>query len=305
MRILILFMLSWGLFLAPLQGKVLLDKIVAVVGNSYLTLYQLQEMAKPLYKKLIPDNLPLQEKENLKKQLQKQLLQKWIEDTIVENEAKKYGITVSDEEVDRYLKFQIKRIGGKRAFQKFLKSQDISFEEYKNQLKKFLLKLKFVQFYVNKKIVVTSQELQQAYKKFIANYDTSPGYVITVIDIKGQKPKAQGIYARLLKGESIENICALEGVKCVKDIEVKEKELAPEILNALEGLNEGEVTPPLKREEGFYQIFKLVKKKKGLPPAFDEVKEFLYKKIFAQKAQKFLDKWIKELEDKKYIKIFM
>ncbi len=295
----------WGLFVPPLWGKVLLDKIVAVVGNSYLTLYQLEEMAKPLYKKLISENLPPQEKEKLKKELYRQLLQKWIEDTIVENEAKKYGISVSEAEVDRYLNFQIKNLGGKKAFQKFLKSQGITFEEYKKQLKKFLLKLKFVQFYINEKIVVTPQELKQAYKEFLKSYDASPGYVITVINIKGDQEKAASIYKKLLKGESLENICSLDGIKCIKNIEVKKKELAPEILKSLEILDKGEITPPLKRGDNFYQIFKLIRKKKGTPPSFEEVKDFLYKKIFAQKAQKFLDKWIKELEDKKYIKIFM
>jgi len=304
-RVYLLILLIWGAFVPPLWGKVLLDKIVAIVGNSYLTLYQLEEMAQPLYKKFIPQNLPPEEKQKLKEEINKQLLKKWIEDTIVEHEAQKYGISVSDAEVERYLKFQIKRLGGEQAFKKFLKSQGINLEEYKKQLKKFLLKLKFVQFYVNEKIVVTPQELKEAYKEFLKHYDASPGYVISVITISGDENRVEEIYKSLLKGESFESICSISGVKCLKGLEIKKKELAPEILKALEKLEPGEITPPLKREEGVWQIFKLLKREKGVPPSFDEVKDWLYKKIFAKKAQKFLEKWIKELEEKKYIKTFL
>ena len=305
MRIYAIFLLIWGLWVAPLWGKVLLNKIVAVVGNSYLTLYELEEMAKPLYKKLIPADLPSKKKQELKEEINKQLLKKWIEDTIVELEAKKYGISVSNAEVEKYLKFQIKRLGGEKSFQKFLKEQGITLEDYKKQLKKFLLKLKFVQFYVNEKIVVTPQELKAEYREFLKHYDTSPGYVISVININGDKNKAEEIYKMLLKGKSLDEVCSFFGVKCLEEIKVRKKELAPDILKALEGLEPGETTPPLSRGEDLWQIVKLLKKESGTPPSFEVVKDWLYKKIFARKAQKFLEKWIKELEDKKYIKTFL
>jgi len=273
---------------------VVIDKIVAVVGKSYLTLYELEEMAKPFYKKYLTDNLPPNQKEIIKKKIQKELLEKWIEDTIIENEAKKYGFSVSEEEVEKYLEFQIKKIGGEENFKKFLKSQNITLNEYKDQIKKELLKIKFIQFYLHKKIVITEHELKTAYKEFLKNYDKTPKYVLSVVNIKGDLNTVMPIYERIGKGD-LQDVCNLENVECIKSIVIKENELAPKILKRLQKIKEGEITFPIKREDNFYQVFKLIKRISGTPPSFDEVREFLYKEIFAKKAQKFLDKWIQNL----------
>ncbi len=284
----------------------LVNKIVAVVGENFLTLYELNKMIEPFYKNIITSNMTDIQKEEIKKRLQKEILYRWIQDTLIETEAKKYNITVSNEEVENYLNEEIKTFGGKERFITELKKQGIPFEEYKKRIKKELLKIKFIQFQVRGKIVITDEELRNAYMEVIKNYDREPKYYLKVLLINGDKETAQKIYDKILKGESFEKIREEYSftTEILNNVVLKKSEIDPEILKEVEKLKENQITQPIEKE-GIFQIIKLLKKEKGIPPSFEELKPKLFQKLFEEKAQKYIEKWMKELKEKRYIRVFL
>ncbi|RLG11634.1 hypothetical protein DRN73_04815 [Candidatus Pacearchaeota archaeon] len=284
----------------------LVNKIVAVVGENFLTLYELNKMIEPFYKNIITSNMTDIQKEEIKKRLQKEILYRWIQDTLIETEAKKYNITVSNEEVENYLNEEIKTFGGKERFITELKKQGIPFEEYKKRIKKELLKIKFIQFQVRGKIVITDEELRNAYMEVIKNYDREPKYYLKVLLINGDKETAQKIYDKILKGESFEKIREEYSftTEILNNVVLKKSEIDPEILKEVEKLKENQITQPIEKE-GIFQIIKLIKKEKGIPPSFEELKPKLFQKLFEEKAQKYIEKWMKELKEKRYIRVFL
>ncbi len=283
-----------------------INKIVAVVGDEFLTLYDLEEMCKPYYKRLINPELPSEEKEKLKDEIRREILKRWIEESVLKIEAKKYRLSVTDEEVNKVLKEEIKALGGEKNFRKYLKKQGLSYEEYKKKLRDKLLKIKLVQFQVNEKVFVSEDELKRAYKQAIKNYDISPKYVLSILIINGDKKLASSLYERILQGENFEEIYKAfpQDVQLIKKITFKKEELSPDILKVLENISPGKVTPLIKKGKQFY-IIRLVKMKKSNPPSFEKMKDKLYQKLFEIKAQKVLEKWIKDLEEKRYIKTYL
>jgi peptidyl-prolyl cis-trans isomerase SurA len=283
-----------------------INKIVAVVGDEFLTLYDLDEMCKPYFERFIKPELPLEEKEKVKNQIRKNFLKGWIEESILKIEAQKYGLTVSDEELKKVLTEEINSIGGEEVLKEYLKKQGISYEEYKEKVRDKILKFKFVQFQLKGKVVITEEELKKAYEETIKNYDPTPKYWLSILIISGDEKLASSIYEEILQGKSFEEVYKTysTNIQLIKEEPFKRNELVSEILEKLKNISPGEVTPVIKKDEKYY-IIRLLKIEEGVPPSFEEMKEKLYQKLFDLKAQAVLEKWINELEEKRYIKIYL
>ena len=283
-----------------------INKIVAVVGDEFLTLYDLDEMCKPYFERFIKPELPLEEKEKVKNQIRKNFLKGWIEESILKIEAQKYGLTVSDEELKKVLTEEINSIGGEEVLKEYLKKQGISYEEYKEKVRDKILKFKFVQFQLKGKVVITEEELKKAYEETIKNYDPTPKYWLSILIISGDEKLASSICEEILQGKSFEEVYNTysTNIQLIKEEPFKRNELVSEILEKLKNISPGEVTPVIKKDEKYY-IIRLLKIEEGVPPSFEEMKEKLYQKLFDLKAQAVLEKWINELEEKRYIKIYL
>ncbi len=305
-KILVLFM-AGIFFLIPAFSfsEILIDKIVAVVGDKYLTLYQLNKLCLPFFKR-IPEDLPEKTREELKEKIRKEVLKGWIEDAVVKIEAEKFGLKVSDEEVKQVLEKEIEARGGRKNFYRFLKQQGLSYQEYFRKLKENLVKIKLIQYIVHEKVMVTEQELKKAYQNYIKEYKFKKGYELSLLLIHSDRKVAYEIYRKVLNGKSFRQIAKEYSnyVDFVEKVRVKKSELAKEILQELKEVSEGGITPPVKVDDT-YEIIKVLKVFSGKPPSFSQIKEYLYKKIYNEKAQRFLEKWIKELEQKRYIRIYL
>ncbi|MCS7279213.1 MAG: SurA N-terminal domain-containing protein [Thermodesulfobacteriaceae bacterium] len=301
----ILIFLLFLFWIKTLKAEVV-NQIVAVIGEDFLTLYELDELCKPYFDKFIKAELSLIEKENLKNQIRKRFLEQWVEETVIKREAKKYGISVSDKELEEYLNYQIKEIGGKEKLEDFLQKEGISYENYKERLRDDILKIRFIQWQVREKILITDEELKKMYQQEIEKYSRIPQYWLSILIINGEQSLAEVIYKELLTGISMEEIFQKysPSLQYIKEVVFKEDEIALELLKELKKLNPGELTFPLKREKS-YQILKLLKKTEGIPPSYEELKESLYQQLFLKKTQEFIEKWIKELKEKKYIRIYL
>lgn len=304
-KILILIGLFCCFWINFLKAEVV-NQIVAVIGDEFLTLYELDELCKPYFERFVNSDLSLREKENLKNQIRKKFLDQWIEETVIKKEAQKYGISVSEKEVEEYLSQQIKEIGGKENLEKLLQKEGLNYEDYRAKLREDLLKFKFIQWQVREKVLIPEEDLMALYQQEIKKYEGEPQYWISILVIHGEKDLAEKIYNEILKGSEVEEILKnyKDSVQYIKNVVLKENELAPGFLKILKELNPGEWSSPLKGEKN-YQILNLIKKSQGSPPSYTEMRETLYQELFLKKAQEFIEKWIKELKEKKYIKIYL
>ncbi|MFN3406546.1 MAG: SurA N-terminal domain-containing protein [Caldimicrobium sp.] len=267
------------------------NKIVAVVGDEILTLYELDQMLASYLKQLEGKSLSAEEKNKLKDKLRKELLDQWVEDTLIGLEAKKYGIKVTDEELQTFIKENLGTA-----------SQEITSEE-KEKIRDRLRKIKFIQIIVRERIVIPESEIKKAYEDYVKKHDSIPKYKLEVLLLM-DKQKAEEIYDLALKGKTFKELAQqnLEGIQYLAET-FKESELDRALLEEIKNLKPGEILPPKKRGEQ-YQIIKLLKKEEEIP-SYEEIKKELYEELFQQKAKEFLEKWIKELKESKFIKIYL
>ncbi len=293
------------------ENAVLLDKVVAVVGKDFLTLYQLKQISKPIIQRVIqnqqvsPNELKL-----LKKRIEKEVLDQWIQSTILQQEAKKFGLKVSPEEVERYIEMEVKAAGGYKRFLDALKAEGLTFEEYKKQVKRKLLEIKLIQIEVHQKIIITQDELKKAYEDYVKNFYKTHDknifmYWTTILIVNGNSTLANKCYNLAKEGKDFEKIAEMfkNEVKCIPEEGYKREELSPQILKVLSNLKPGDISQPIKLGNS-YLIIKLVKEGHPKPLSFDQIKDHLYQKIFQKKAQEFLKKWINELKARHYIKVY-
>lgn len=287
-----------------------INQIVAVVGEEFLTFYELEEMCSPFYARLIPPHASAAQIETMKEEIRKKVLKNWIEETLLSLEAKRYGFSVTDEEVETYLREEIKALGGEDKLQKMLKEKGLTKEDYKQRIRDTLLKIKLVQFQVREKVVVTEDEMKKLYQELIKNYDRTPKYWLSLLLVKEDEELAKRIYAQAIEEGDLSKVYnKSQELREGKKIEFlqdafKEDELSREILQKIIHLNPGEVLSPL-RIGDIYYIIKLEKKGLDEPPSFEDLKPRLQQRIFEERAQKFLEKWIRELEERKYVKVYL
>ncbi len=282
------------IFSSPLFAGKIVNKIVATVGDEVLTLYELDRMAEPFYKAYFKPDMDPVELERLKTQIRKEVLNQWIEDTLIGLEAKKFNIKVTEEELTQYIKETYRDNA----------TEILKDPALKDKLRDQLMKIKFIQLTVREKIAIPEEELKEAYKEYVKNYDPEPKYELEILIIK-EELLVKEIYEEVLQGKSFDTIVRNYKDQTYYFREIfKEKELDPTILSSLKKLKPGEVLPPQKRGEVF-QIIRLVRFDTGTLPSYEEVKNQLYEKLFQKKAQNYIEKWIKELKENKFVKIYL
>ncbi|MDM7202771.1 MAG: SurA N-terminal domain-containing protein [Thermodesulfobacteriaceae bacterium] len=212
-----------------------INKIVAIVGDEVLTLYELNQLVDSFSKEILKNPLSPKEEEKVKESLRKEVLEQWIEDTVIGLEAKKAGIKVSDEEVEDFFKEELHK-----------DPKELTYEE-REKLKDRLRKIKFIQLLLRDKIVIPEDEVKKAYEAYVMNYDPSPKYKLEILIIK-EEILVKDLYEEALKGKSLREIWQKnsEFTQYINET-FKEDELDKKLREQLNLLIELQLLPPIKK----------------------------------------------------------
>ena len=78
----------------------LVDKVVAVVNDDIISLFDLDQAARPYERKISTMNYPVDQESEMISKVRKDLLNQMIDQKLADQETKRYGISVSEEEID-------------------------------------------------------------------------------------------------------------------------------------------------------------------------------------------------------------
>lgn len=218
---------------------------------------------------------------------------------LIEQDAKKYGIEVTEDDVNKLMQTEIEAAGGEEALNESLAKQGISKDFYKTYLERKVLTAK----YYNKKfekISPTEEEIKKYYDEHKDEFYTAKASHILVED----KKEASEIKKELDKGANFEKLAK------EKSIEPAAKESGgslgeftsstnfdPDFLAAITKMKAGEISDPVQTQFG-YHIIKLDEKKAR---TFDEVKEEIKAKLLMDKEMQYNEKLEKEAKYKTYM----
>jgi peptidyl-prolyl cis-trans isomerase SurA len=309
-------------FLLFLSGPVsfseaVVDRVVAVVNKEIITLSEVEKWTNPLKQEIvIGDRL---EKHERMETLCRQVLDKLIEEKLIDQEVKKSGIKVSSKEIEATLE-EVKRRNAatQEDLEKALTTEGLTLETYKKQIGKGIQRQKLIQWSVKVEAKAGEEELRDFYKRNIDRYPTTETYrtshILFIIpkeatpEAMGEiRKKAQKVLEKIKGGEDFGEMALLHS----EDASSKNRgdlgyfrrgELVPAFERAALRLKVGEVSEIVRTEFGFH-IIKLVDRKGTEPLPFEEVKEKIRADHYESEMEKAFKQYISTLKEKAVIEI--
>jgi peptidyl-prolyl cis-trans isomerase SurA len=276
-----------------------ISRIAAVVNDEIITTRQLEQRVDAQ----APD-------EGMSR---RQMLENMITDILVEQRAAEIGIGVSEEDIDRAVA-DVERQNGITTAQleQALVAQGMSMREYREQLRNQILRFKLTGIEVKSKADVTRREIESYYNEHLDEYRQPARMRLSRISIplkvEGKETYAQAEEMRqsLEDGRSIEDI--LDRFPSGLGAEggdmgyFKPGELSPMFNEALEGLEEGDVTDILQSDE-ILHILRVEESSAGGVAPLEEVEDKIAEQLRQKKMEQELKKWREDLRENAYIEI--
>lgn len=315
----LLFLISMSVLVPTYTAHaVIIDRIVAIVNGDVITLSELSTALEPVKKRIEASARPV-EREKILADAKKMVLDRLIENLLIDQEAKKSGIIVKDEEVrDAIQDFVSRRNISIDDLIKDLGKEGISFEDYKKEVKDHLLKMKLLRREVRSRITVSDEEIGNYYHKHREEYEGKEAVRIKQIVLllprnhdestkKMLREKIESIHTSLKKGESFDLLAARysqgPASQTGGDIGFVERGLMlPEVEKVAFSLPKGKISDIIESPVGYHIIMVIDRKGAGLKP-ISEVRDEIIRKIEEEKIEKKYEEWISELRRKSHIEI--
>jgi parvulin-like peptidyl-prolyl isomerase len=296
------------------------DRIIAVVNDDVITLYELNAAFEP-YEKNIENSYKGNDKDKVIKQARETMFQRMVDNILIEQEAKKSGmsVTVKDEDVNNVLQDVLTK--QKISMPDFLKSmaaEGKSIESVKKEIRSQIVRMRLLRREVKDKIMVSDAEIGEYYDKHRQEYEgresvrmkqlflSLPPDANKTVKMK-VKEEALRLRELILKGESFDLLAAKysQGPTAAMggDVGFIEKgTIIPEVEAVAFSLPVDQISEVIESSLGFYIIKVVDKKGAGLKP-ITMVREEIKSKIEDEKLDKKFDEWISSIRAKSHLEM--
>jgi peptidyl-prolyl cis-trans isomerase SurA len=293
------------------------NRVVAIVNNEVITLYELNTKTRELTGS-DPADLELKDK---KKYLEtrRKILDLLIEEKIAKEKTQELGIKLTPKEVDVAIE-KIKKDNHLTHEDLIanLKKQGMSYDSYREIIKNDLERMQLINLEVKSKIIIREEKIREFYDEHKDQFSSQEKVHLAGIFLGQKDPsnqretrslheKAQTIFNRLKTGEDFGELAKEmsqgPGAKEGGDLGFfKTTELDPRLQEAIKELPEDSIGEPIITPSGI-QIIKLLERQKGRTKPLEEVKNAIYGILYQEEVNKRYSSWIKKLREKAYTKI--
>ena len=293
------------------------NRIVAAVNNEVITLLELNNKIREL------TGIEAANLEKLDKtgylEARKRVLDLLIDEKISQNRVREIGIEVSPNEIDA----AIERIKARNHMTNEdliagLKDQGISYEDYKNNIKKELEQMQLIDFEVKSKIIIREDAIKKYYDGHIDEFRTEEEVRLAIILlVKEDSPyrdekvslfqKAEKIVSMLKNGkdfgELAEKFSQGPGAEDGGNLGFfKTSQLDPKLKGVIKEMAVGDISDPIVGPSGI-QIIKILEKQDKGVKTIEEVRNAIYDVLYGKEIENGYSSWIKELRQQAFIKI--
>jgi peptidyl-prolyl cis-trans isomerase SurA len=294
------------------------DKIIVVVNDEVITLSELNAAFEP-YRRRIEESYKGTDKETVMRQNKEVFLQRFIDNMLIEQEAKKTGTSIKDEEVMEVLKDSLARQNTKMEdFLKKLEKDGNSLETVKKEIRGQIMRMRLLRREIKAKILISDQEIGEYYDKHRGEYEGKEAVRVKQILLalpkdadqttKARiKEQAQQILKTILGGEPFDLVAAKysQGPATVQggDLGFIERGVTIQEVEAVAfSLPVEKVSAVIESSLGFHIIKVVDKRGAGIKP-FEAVREEIKAKLEDEKLEKKYDEWIATVRKKSFIDI--
>ncbi len=296
----------------------IIDRIIAIVNDDIITLSELND-AIDISLNNTEGKINLNSKDTTPEEIKRKILDRLIQDKLIDQEVKKRWIVVSESEVDNAIDNIMKdnHLTGQELVEK-LKSDGVDFDKYKEQIKQELERMKLVDYQIKSKIVLNDDELRKYYTKNMDKFkvikEIRVQHILLSIPPDADEVETNKINRKIRKllleiknGEDFGKLAKIysQGASADSDGDMgwfKRGELVPFLEKVVFNLKVGEVSGIIRSDLGLH-IIKIMDGKEDGIKTFEEAKDEVKNTIYKKKVEDAFKEWIEDLKEKSFIKI--
>jgi len=294
-----------------------IDRIAAIVNEEIITSHEVNQGAALLAKEA-EKTAPLSAADRA--QLGQKSLNRLIDKKLIDQKIKDLGIIVSDEELRQTIE-DVKKQNklSQEELTSALRSQGLSYDQYKAQLREQLERIRLMGQEVRSKIQVGENEPREYYDANTGSYSTDDFFrarhiffrlnknargdevnkVLTTAMVVLQQALSGKDFAELARKYSDDPQASKDGGELGT---FKKGEMLPEIEKAVIGMRSNQISDIVNTPAGFH-IIKLEERTPGKLKPFDEVKGEIEEMLYKKKSEERFNLWLAELRTAAAIEI--
>jgi peptidyl-prolyl cis-trans isomerase SurA len=294
-----------------------LNRVVAIVNDDIVTLYELNKKIKELTG-LTPVELRGRNEEQYYEARSK-ILEILIDEKITQGKIQEMGIKVTERKIDDAIE-KIKRDNKwtQEDLVSRLQKEGLSLEKYKENMKEELERIELINYEVRSRILIREEMMTQYYEENKQKFSEAMKVHLATIFLARNNPddekesleiekKGDEILTRLKSGEDFKDLArkfsqgpGAEDGGYLGAFQLDE--LNPGLKKILEPIPEGGFSDLIIMPKGI-QIIMVVKKEGGKARSYEDVQDAIYGILYQEEIDKRYRAWIKELRERSYTKI--
>ncbi len=267
---------------------ILVDRVVAVVNGEIITWSEVESATDRLLAQAGP-------KAPEREDARRIVLDSLINDILVRQEAERLQVRVSDAEIESEVRaFKARRRLSDAEFQHGLTLQGISLEEFKKQLRDEILRRRILNLMVQRKVVVTDEEVQAYYEANAGQFRRGRHLTIQVV-VLPNRDDALRVHTAVQRGEITLEQAVREYSVGPREadgvLEVAWNDLDAAWREALAQLPPGQLSTPF-AVQGKWVVVRVVRERSteesGLEAVRDEIREILARPKLEERFQEYM-----------------
>ena len=317
-RVMLLWVLACSILVPYRADAEIIERIVAVVNEDIITLSELKAISLPYLARMKANYSATYGEEEIK-ETERQILNQLIDEKLVNQEADRLKLEVTEKEVARATREVRDRAQlTEEQFEQALAEDGMTIESYQEQLRAEMKKMRLIDQEIKAKVYVTKKEIDEYYKMHRDEYNVPPEVrlqqILLIIpaestpqEVEQTRERAEQIRAAIKQGEdfnamvksySQDSTAATGGDMGV----FRQGELFSALDEAAFTLMVGEVSPVIQTPKGFH-IIRVLDKKDRQKMTEEEQRDEIDALLYNQKVEDAFKQWIKALKKKSYVVI--
>jgi peptidyl-prolyl cis-trans isomerase SurA len=311
-KIIAAFGLSALLFTAAPSGAETVDRVVAIINDSIITLSELNAATAVAMEKL---GVRSGEDKRKVDEVRATILDTLIEQRLVKQAADRAGIEISEREIDNAVD-DIKKQNNMTQEQLLtaLAQSGLTQKEYREQLKEQIRQVKFINKEFRSKISIQSEDIEDYYRQNAKEFGGPAVYRMNMIflpsdDRKVMEERLKLVAEGFAKGEDFRQLASHYSDGPSPSLGgdlgyLKSGEMESWIEEAAKALKPGQASPAITRPEGVYFI-QLTEYKPAETRPLSEVRGLIQDRLFKKIMDERFSFWLSEVKRYAHLEIRM
>jgi peptidyl-prolyl cis-trans isomerase SurA len=315
----------------PAQA-VVIEKVVAVVGEKPILLTDLRKRARPFLLQLYRKVPTGPQRAAAESKLLSQLLERMVDEELEALSAMRSNTVVSSEDVDKALKNMaaMGRVTLSQLFEDVRRNSGMSEQEYRREIRRQVLEGKLLQRLVQDRFRITDADLQRMFERTLqqelAVRQYNPAWIVVRIGegasaavARQKRELASDLVRRARGGEDFGDLARQHsddagsreaggdlGIRAPgaspAALSRKRPTLAPELEKEVMKLAEGEISEPIPFKDALV-IFKLISRQPSRYTSLENARPEMIQRVKAEQLEKAKVKWLKDLRRRNHVDI--